>query len=127
MTIKKMNNINLKLNQFDVKRVLPLHWGNYEISLTNLSLTVFFTLVLGVYILYIFFNEQIIPRNWQIVFESLFLFVYKVSKQQHGNGCKTYLHLIFSLFTFILFLNVVGYQLVGYKQELSFYYYIKEW
>lgn len=96
------------LAQFDVICILPIFWGNYEISLTNLSLTVIITLILGIFILYIFFNEQLIPRNWQIILESLFLFVFRVIKQQTGNEGLIYFPLVFSLFTFILFLNLLS-------------------
>ena len=95
------------LAQFDVICIIPFFWwGTYEISLTNLSLTVIIVLIFGSFILYIFFNEQLIPRNWQIALEFLFLFIFRIIKQQAGNEGLIYFPLIFSLFTFILFLNL---------------------
>jgi ATP synthase subunit 6 len=98
--------IRSPLAQFDIVCLVPLFWGNYEISLTNLSITVINALVVGVFILYIFFNGQLIPRNWQIFLEFLFLFIYRLIKQQTGREGFIYFPLIFSLFTFILILNL---------------------
>jgi len=83
------------LAQFDVICIVPLFWGNYEISITNLSLTAIITMILGIFILYVFFNEQIVPRNWQIILESLFMFVFRVIKQQTGNEGLIYFPLDF--------------------------------
>lgn len=55
--------IRSPLAQFDIVCIIPLHWGNYEVSMTNLSLTVVNALVIGVFLLYIFFNGHLVPRN----------------------------------------------------------------
>lgn len=50
------------LSQFDILSVYTLFFRNYEVSITNLSLTIIFVLILAYFILYIFFVGHIIPR-----------------------------------------------------------------
>lgn len=48
------------------------------------------------------------PRNYQIMLESIFLFIFRLVKQQAGKEGLIYLPLILSLFTFILILNLLS-------------------
>lgn len=50
------------LAQFDIICVLPLFWGNNEISLTNLSLTAIVAVFIGYIFVTVFFNGHLIPR-----------------------------------------------------------------
>jgi ATP synthase subunit 6 len=94
------------LAQFDVICFVPLFWGNNEISLTNLSLTAFLAVFLASVLMYVLFNGHLLPRSWQLVLEFLFMFIFRLIKQQTGKEGLIYLPLIFSLFTFILVLNL---------------------
>jgi ATP synthase subunit 6 len=96
------------LAQFDIICILPLYWGNNEISLTNLSVTVISALIVGLLILYWFYNGHLVPRNYQIMLESVFLFILRLVKQQAGKEGLLYLPLVLSLFTFILLLNLMS-------------------
>jgi len=106
-----MKKLNFLFTQFDVIYILPFFWGNYEISLTNLSLTVIISLFLGMFILYIYFNEQLISKNWKIVSESWFLFIYKIKKQIIYQGL-----ICFSLVFYGIFIT-------KYKFEFLFFFY----
>lgn len=94
------------LSQFDVICIIPIWIGNNEISITNLSFTVLFVIVLGIAILYWLYGNQLIPRSWQVILESIFMFVYRIVYQQIGKEGLVYFPFIFSLFTFILMLNL---------------------
>ena len=50
------------LAQFDIICIIPLFWGNNEISLTNLSITAIGAVLIGYIIVTVFFNGQLIPR-----------------------------------------------------------------
>ena len=93
------------LAQFDIICIIPLFWGNNEISLTNLSITAIGAVLIGYIFIIIFFNGQLIPRNYQYFLESVFLFIFRLVKQQTGKEGLIYLPLVFSLFSFILILN----------------------
>ena len=94
------------LSQFDVISIIPLWIGNNEISLTNLSLTVGFVVLIGIVIFYWLYSNQVIPRSWQVILESIFMFVYRVVYQQIGKEGLIYFPFVLSLFTFILMLNL---------------------
>src|ERR1700760_298606 len=82
--------------------------SNNEISLTNLSITAISAVIIGYIIISIFFNGQLIPRNYQYFLESVFLFIFRLVKQQTGKEGLIYLPLVFSLFSFILILNLLS-------------------
>jgi F-type H+-transporting ATPase subunit a len=94
------------LAQFDVLSVFSIFLRNYEVSITNLSITVVFVLAIFILLFYYFFHGHIIPRAWQQVFETIFIFIYRLVFQQLGVQGLIYFPFIFSLFTFILFLNL---------------------
>lgn len=94
------------LSQFDVICIIPLWIGNNEISFTNLSFTVVFVVLIGIIFFFWLYSNQIIPRSFQVILESVFMFVYRVVYQQIGKEGLIYFPFIFSLFTFILMLNL---------------------
>jgi hypothetical protein len=50
------------LAQFDVVSVITIFLRNYEVSITNLSITVFFVLLVGYFLFFVFFVGHFIPR-----------------------------------------------------------------
>lgn len=64
--------------------------------------------------MYILFNGHLLPRSWQLILEFLFMFVFRLIKQQTGKEGLIYLPLILSLFTFILVLNLFSLLPFGY-------------
>lgn len=94
------------LSQFDVICIIPIWLGNNEFSITNLSFTVMFIIVLGIAFLYWLYSNRLIPRSWQVFLESIFMFVYRIVYQQVGKEGLIYFPFIFSLFMFILMLNL---------------------
>ena len=108
------------LAQFDVISVFSLYFRYFEISITNLSITVLFVLLIGYFLFYVFFVGHFIPRNWQIVLESIFIFIYRLVFQQLGNKGLVYFPFIFALFLFILLLNLFSLLPYGYAVTSHF-------
>ena len=100
--------INSPLAQFDIITIIPIIFGNFEVSITNLTLTIFIALLIGIAIFYVFYIGRLIPRNWQLILEGLYMFVYRLAYQQMGKSGLVYFPFIFSLFTFILVLNLLS-------------------
>jgi len=98
--------IKSPLAQFDIVVVFSIIFRNYEVSVTNLSLTLLFVIM----IIFIIFNKlflgQMIPRALQQLLESLFIFIYRLVYQQLGKEGLMYFPFILALFLLILFLNL---------------------
>ena len=94
------------LSQFDIICILPLGIGNNELSLTNLGLTVLFVILISFIFFKLFYNNYLVARGWQVILDSIFLFIYRLVYQQLGKEGIIYFPFIFSLFIFILMLNL---------------------
>jgi len=57
-------------------------------------------------IFYLKDNLKLIPTTLQFIFENIVLFIFNLVKQQIGKDGYAYLPLIFTLFNFILFMNL---------------------
>jgi len=66
------------LSQFDVICIIPLWLGNNEFSITNLSFTVLFVIIIGIVSLYWLYSNQVIPRSWQVMLKSIFMSIYRI-------------------------------------------------
>lgn len=97
------------LHQFEISTILPLNVAGYDVSLTNSSLfmilavicsTVFF--VLGMQ------KKSLIPGRFQAAAEMLHNSVANIVSDTAGENSKPYFPLIFSIFIFILFCNMLG-------------------
>jgi len=95
-------------------RIEPLfgtdHWAiaGHNIAFTNSALWMLITSV----VLYIFVaggaKKQLVPGRWQMAVESLTGFIDNLLAANVGPAGKKYVPYIFSLFSFILFSNVLG-------------------
>jgi len=97
--------------QFCISTVFPLELGNLCLSFTNSSLF----MLLGCGLMYFIYSismyqATIIPNNWQAGVESLYEFVLNTLEQAipDAREANKYFPLIFFLFSFILFANLVG-------------------
>jgi len=99
------------LEQFEV---LPLASFNISLIDLNLSLTnlglfgVLVTLLaLGVHIL-TYDQKLLIPTRWTLAIESSYASLNGLVKEQIGSSKEGYFPLIYSLFMFIIFANLLG-------------------
>ena len=96
------------LDQFDIISIVPIFIGYKEMTVTNLTVTLFALILIGVSIFYMLYEDRIVPRNYQITLESIFIFIYRLVYEQIGKSGLIYFPFIFSLFTFILILNFIS-------------------
>jgi len=98
------------MTQFEVYRIGPeIKFGIFDISFTNASLFMVISLMA---ILIIFFlgskKNSLLPNKVQLLAELSFTFVSKMINDTAGEKAKPYFSLIFSLFIFVLFCNMLG-------------------
>lgn len=97
------------LEQFAVKPLVALTAGDYDLSFTNASLFMVFTLALVWAFLTLGMRQSaLIPGRWQAAVETLHEFVVGMVAENIGPKGLGYVPFIFSLFIFILFANLLG-------------------
>ncbi|WP_448585919.1 F0F1 ATP synthase subunit A [Thermaurantiacus sp.] len=97
------------LDQFAIRRILPLEVGGVDASFTNASL--FMLAALGLLGLFLFLGTRqaaLVPGRWQAALESLNEFILGMVEENIGPKGRAYVPFIFSLFLFILALNILG-------------------
>lgn len=99
------------LEQFEIFPIIPLGFGSFDLSFTNSSLM----MVLGVALIIILIqlitvdgNGYLIPSAWQSFVESLYTLVLQMLSETVGDKGGQFFAFIFTLFSFILVLNLVG-------------------
>ena len=101
--------VHSPLEQFELSLLIPIRLGNFNIPFTNSSL--FMLLSCGLVVALISLstkNATLIPSRWQSVTEMLYDFVGNLISENIGKEGVKYFPLIFCLFTFLLFCNLLG-------------------
>src|ERR1051326_8434612 len=97
------------MEQFEVRPLIPIHVGGYDISFTNqalwmvivvLSLSLFLTLTVS--------KGRIVPTRMQSLAEMSYEFVAGMINMTAGPAGLKYFPLIFTIFMFVLFCNGFG-------------------
>lgn len=97
------------IEQFEIKPLLELTAGEIDLSFTNSSAYMVLTVVLASGLLLIgTAKRSLVPGRWQSVSELLFEFVGKTLRENAGKEGMRFFPLVFSLFMFILFANLIG-------------------
>jgi F-type H+-transporting ATPase subunit a len=104
------------LEQFEVRLIQPLSFfGFFDISITVVTL---YLLLIFSFSLLLFrgslFHATIIPNNWQSIVELIYEFVLDIVRQQAGRSALHYFPVLFSVFIFILFSNLIGLMPFGF-------------
>jgi F-type H+-transporting ATPase subunit a len=97
------------LEQFDIKPLLPLEIGGYNVSFTNSSLLM--CIAAGLAFLLLFLGARKIqphPSRLQAFSEILYNLIDDLVVDVSGKDAKKFVPLIFSLFLFILICNLLG-------------------
>jgi len=110
--VSHLATINSPLEQFEITSLLSIQiplLGHVTISLTNLGLYSILVLSL-IFLLHYFSNNdnKLVPSKWSISLESIFTTISSIVREQIGITNERYLPLIYSLFFFVLFANLVG-------------------
>lgn len=97
------------LAQFEIRRLVPLQFGGYDLSFTNSAafmvlaavlITVFFTATLGA--------RAMVPGRLQSLQEMAYEMIAGMLRDNVGSEGRPYFPFIFTLFMFILFCNLIG-------------------
>ena len=97
------------IHQFKIKEIIPLEILETNISYTNSSLfmslaIIFITLLLLLSIK----NKSLIPSRFQSISEIFYEFIANMVSDNIGDKGRKFFPLIFTLFTFLLFGNMLG-------------------
>jgi F-type H+-transporting ATPase subunit a len=97
------------VEQFTIKPIVPIQVGGLDLSFTNSSLYMVLAVIVSTVLLTSAMKKRaLIPGRMQSVAEILFEFVASVLRDNAGAGSQKYFPLIFSVFMFVLFGNVLG-------------------
>lgn len=97
------------INQFEIKRILPIEIGGYDISFTNSSAMMLVALCCIFTFLYFSGrNIKTIPSRLQMIAETIFQMIDGMIMDTSGSEGRKYIPFIFSLFLFIIICNLLG-------------------
>jgi len=95
--------------QFEVKTLLPLHIGGYDVSFTNQSLWMFIIVGAGSLFLYIAATgRSLVPSRMQSIAELSYEFVADMIHSAAGEDGLRFFPFIFTIFVFVLLSNFFG-------------------
>ena len=107
------------ISQFVIDRLVPIHVGGLDISFTNSAL--FACIAVGLAsLMFILAPRSLIPTRLQSVAESIYEFIDNMTHEVLHENARTYFPFILTLFTFILFANVLG--LIPYTFTVTSHY-----
>jgi F-type H+-transporting ATPase subunit a len=97
------------LEQFEIKRIIPIHIGGVDVSYTNSALVMTVGIVLVTALLVLSTRRaQLVPTRWQSVSELFYEFVAGMIQETVGKEGMEYFPFIFTLFMFVLAGNLIG-------------------
>jgi F-type H+-transporting ATPase subunit a len=97
------------LDQFKIERIVPLHIGGLDISITNS--TVMMVIAIALITLFLVLSTRrrsLVPSRWQSMAELSYEFIGNMIRENVGSEGRKYFPFVFSLFMFILFCNLLG-------------------
>ncbi len=97
------------LEQFNIKSWIPIRIGDLDLSFTNsaafMGLSVILVAALMVFAVR---RRALIPGRWQLIAELLYGFIANMVRDNVGREGRPYFPFIFTLFSFVLFGNILG-------------------
>jgi F-type H+-transporting ATPase subunit a len=97
------------LEQFAIERLVPIHIGKLDLSFTNAALLMTIAVALVTALTVIATRRAaLVPDRWQSAAEMTYEFVADMVDTNIGRDGRQFFPFIFSLFTFILFANLLG-------------------
>lgn len=107
-----MNNyfiIASPLEQFELVTLLPISLFGLNVSLTNSSLFLIIAFLLSIFWISIsFYNNTLVPNNWQLIKESIYSVTANIVQDNIGSKGELYFPFIFSLHIILLYCNLIG-------------------
>lgn len=97
------------MEQFKVETIQPFVLGGQDVSFTNSSLWMAIAVAaIGVFLFVGTARPQLVPGRWQAAVEYLYDFVRKMLDDNVGPEGRRFAPLIFAIFMFVLFCNLLG-------------------
>ena len=97
------------LEQFSIKKIIPLNFNGFDISFTNSSLCMIVTILFILLTMsFCLRKRSIVPTIGQAFSESIYDFIRSIIGETMGSDGAKYVSLIFSLFLFIACGNILG-------------------
>lgn len=103
------------LHQFEIVPIISLSVAGYDISFTNSAL--FMVAAVMLIVGFFFFSSRrasLVPGNFQSMAEIIFQFIEVTLLESAGHKGKAFFPFVFTLFTFILSLNLLGMMPYGF-------------
>jgi len=98
------------MHQFEVYKIGPeINISGINLSFTNASL--YMSISAALILLFLFFGTKkklLIPTKMQLITEMSYTFVAKMINETAGKNARSFFPIIFTLFMFVLFCNMVG-------------------
>lgn len=110
------------LEQFETIPVYVLNFlGLFDISVTNYTLSLLIVLSTLMVVFFVgLFRLKLVPTYLQALLEILYVFVFSILNQQTGKKGHTYFPIVFTIFFFILFSNLIGLTPFGFTVTAQF-------
>lgn len=109
------------LEQFQIYPLIGLRLGNLDLSFTNSSFIIALSLIIFLILLKLLISSKnqlfFIPKNWQVIIESVYSTMLSMVVDNVGEKGQYYFPFVFTLFLFILISNLTG--LVPYSFTIT--------
>lgn len=97
------------LEQFMIKKIIPLEIGGVDVSYTNSALAMTIAVIaVSVFLIFGMRRGALVPGRWQVVTEMSYEFVANMIRDNVGQEGRRYFPFIFTLFMFIFAGNLIG-------------------
>jgi F-type H+-transporting ATPase subunit a len=97
------------LEQFEIRRLVPLHVGGIDVSFTNSALFMCIAVLLVTALTVLATRRaQLVPTRWQSIPELAYEFIANMIQENVGKEGMQYFPFIFTLFMFVLAGNLIG-------------------
>ncbi len=97
------------MHQFVIERIVPLEFAGIDVSFTNSSLFMVIAVILiTLFTTVTMSGRAMVPGRWQSLAELSYEFIANMIRDNVGSAGQRYFPFIFTLFMFVLFLNMLG-------------------
>lgn len=97
------------LEQFEIHQLIPIQFGNFDISFTNSSaFMVAIVLFIWGFVAFGMRKGAAVPGRWQSTVEIVYEFIGGMLYETVGPEARKFFPFIFTLFTFVLIANLLG-------------------
>src|SRR5579862_4729385 len=97
------------MEQFEVKPIIPLHIGGFDVSFTNQSLMMcVVVLAVAGFMTFAVSNRRVVPTRMQSMAELAYEFVANMINSTAGEDGLRFFPLIFTIFLFVATSNYFG-------------------